>query len=99
MAVSRSHVRRPDGFRRGSLQDLGGSANIAAQLQALDASLQQRVRQSESRAGYEPAREGAAMSFEQKRRLSIMLGQLPGDRISDVMRIISEDESMRQKVG
>lgn len=39
------------------------------------------------------------MSFEQKRRLSIALGQLPGDKIAEVMRIVAEDDQMRMKVS
>lgn len=79
-------------------QDLAGGSNLAQQIQALDATLHQRLKQAELQPGYQAPPEGSAMSFEQKRRLSIALGQLPGDKIAAVMRIITEDEHMRQKV-
>ena len=61
--------------------------------------LVKKVAVSESNPGYAPPTDGSAMNFEQKRRLSIAIGQLPGDRISEVLRIISEDDSMRVRVG
>ena len=60
--------------------------------------LVKKVAVSESNPGYTAPHDGLAMNFEQKRRLSIAIGQLPGDRISEVMRIIAEDESMQARV-
>lgn len=75
------------------MQEVGGG-DLAQQMHSLDSALQQRLNSSK------PAPEVAAdeMTFERKRRLSIALGQLQGDRIADVMRIIADDETMREKV-
>ncbi len=61
--------------------------------------LVKKVSVSEANPGYSAAQDGLAMNFEQKRRLSIAIGQLPGDRISEVLKIVSEDESMQNKVS
>ena len=81
------------------MQDLAGSSSIAQQMQISHDALVKKVAVSESNPGYSAPHDGLAMSFEQKRRLSIAIGQLPGDRISEVLRIISEDESMRMRVN
>ena len=52
--------------------------------------LVKKVSVSEANPGYTAAQDGLAMNFEQKRRLSIAIGQLPGDRVSEVLKIISE---------
>lgn len=41
---------------------------------------------------------GRDMTFEEKRRLSHALGQLPGERLSRVLEIIAEGESAPQLV-
>ena len=71
---------------------------MAQQMQINHEALVKKVAVSESNPGYAAANDGLAMNFEQKRRLSIAIGQLPGDKISEVLRIISEDESMRLRV-
>lgn len=72
---------------------------MAHQMQVNHEALVKKVSASEANPGYTAPEDGGAMSFEQKRRLSIAIGQLPGDRISEVLRIIAEDESMRLKVS
>lgn len=79
-------------------QDLAGGGDIAQQMQVSHDALVKKVAVSESNPGYSAPHDGLAMNFEQKRRLSIAIGQLPGDRISEVMRIIAEDESMQARV-
>lgn len=61
--------------------------------------LVKKVAVSESNPGYAAPNDGLDMNFEQKRRLSIAIGQLPGDKISEVLRIIAEDDSMRMRVS
>jgi hypothetical protein len=78
-------------------QDLAGGLDLAQQLPSLHDLLVRKVTQKESLPGYMASPEGSAMNFEQKRRLSIAIGQLPGDRLSEVLRIIAEDNSMLQK--
>ena len=80
-------------------QDLAGGLDLAQQLPSLHDLLVRKVTQKESLPGYMASPEGSAMNFEQKRRLSIAIGQLPGDRLSDVLRIIAEDNSMQQKAS
>jgi len=78
-------------------QDLAGGQDLAQQLPSLHDLLVRKVTHKESLPGYTASPEGSAMNFEQKRRLSISIGQLPGDRLSEVLRIIAEDNSMLQK--
>ena len=76
-------------------QEISGGGDLAQEVQQLESALQQRLTASRAT----PEAEPNAMTFERKRRLSIALGQLSGDRVADVMRIISEDPYMREKVG
>ena len=75
-------------------QEISGGGDLAQEVQQLESALQQRLTASRAT----PEAEPNAMTFERKRRLSIALGQLSGDRVADVMRIISEDPYMREKV-
>ena len=80
------------------IQELAGGLDLAQQLPSLNDLLVRKVAHKESLPGYTASPEGTAMNFEQKRRLSIAIGQLPGDRLSEVLRIIADDSSMLQKV-
>ena len=81
------------------MQELNGDGNIAQQMQISHDALVKKVSVSEANPGYTAAQDGLAMNFEQKRRLSIAIGQLPGDRVSEVLKIISEDNNMPKKVS
>lgn len=74
-----------------ALQELNGGGDIAQQMQISHDALVKKVSVSEANPGYTAAQDGLPMNFEQKRRLSIAIGQLPGDRVSEVLRIINDN--------
>ena len=60
----------------------------------MDAELQELTKKAEARLAPPPAPgPGRDMSFEEKRKLSHTLGQLPGERLTRVLEIIAEGPS------
>ena len=64
----------------------GPGTNLAQKLINLDRKLLEELEER----GPGDVGDGSAMGFEQKRRLSIALGQLPADRLGEVVRIVAE---------
>lgn len=76
------------------------SDTIPSKLVEVNAELQELTAKYEARAGPPPPPgPGRDMTFEEKRRLSHALGQLPGERLARVLEIIAEGPSAPQLVG
>eukprot|EP00887_Chlorella_sp_A99_P005831 scaffold1.g5831.t1 len=85
-------------IRRQELEEKQLAADtIPSKLAEVDQELQELTKKAETRAApLPPPGPGREMTFEEKRKLSHSLGQLPGERLAHVLEIIAEGPSAPQ---